>query len=333
MSLLAITQDTSEIRLEGEHLTVKTRDGENRDVPLCEITEAAVCGRPHLSMPVLLALLERGCRIVFMTSGGRWLGGMGGCQEERAKRLRRQVRRLDDPDAVLRFARSLVSAKLRNQRRVTARLAARRSLLPRCRPALRYFSELVRTAERSADLETLRGVEGSAAAEYFRNLNAFLPETFRFETRSRRPPEDPANALLSFCYSVTAGELDGLLRRHGLESLLGILHHSSERYPALAWDLLEIFRAPFCDMLCLHLLNRRILRMEHFESDGSAKGIRMTDEGRRRFFRAYEEKKHSLFRLPGIPARTCYAQLFEQQVLLTAAWVDGKTADHFFRMP
>lgn len=333
MSLLAITRETSEIRLEGEHLTVRDCNGESCDVPLCEITEAVICGRPRLSLPVLLALLERGVRIVFLSSGGRWLGGMGGDPEDRAKRLHRQVRLLDDPDAVLSFARRLASAKLRNQRRVIARLAARRGRLDECRPVLNHLADLARLAGRANDPETIRGLEGTAAADYFRSLNVFLPESFRFETRSRRPPRDPANALFSFCYSVTAGELDGLLRRHGLEPLLGFLHRSSERYPALAWDLLEIFRAPFCDMLCLHLLNRKILRREHFESCSETNGVRMSPEGRRLFFRAYEEKKHRLFRLPGDPVRTSYARQFEQQVLLVAAWVDGRTADDFFRMP
>jgi len=333
LSLLALTGDTLDVRFTGERLEVKTSDGNVHDVPLCELHQAVICGVPHISFQVLFSLLRRQCRVDFMTNSGRWLGALGPPSVPRGERIRQQVYFADQPERKLKYCRALLTAKIKNQRRTLSRLACRRNLLAEVRTPIQHFSSVIKKLSRTEDLETLRGLEGQTAREYFMVFSRFLPESFRFSSRSRNPPQDPANALLSFCYTIAASELEGCIERHGLTSAIGFLHQSSDSFPALAWDILEIFRAPFCDMLCAGLINRGIIRIDHFEKADASGAVFLNQEGRKRFFQAFEKKKKTLFTLPGQKTRTNYASLFDRQIIITLDWLIHGEAEAFFLMP
>ena len=141
----------------------------------------------------------------------------------------------------------------------------------------------------ASSVESARGYEGSAAGTYFEALALFFPDNTPFERRSRRPPHNPANALLSFGYSLLTHETTTALHAAGLDPALGYLHEPETGRPSLALDFIEPFRAPVADGLALDLLNHGTLNPKnHFTSkDG---GIYLNDEGRRRYFTAYERR-------------------------------------------
>jgi CRISPR-associated protein Cas1 len=187
----------------------------------------------------------------------------------------------------LAFTRTLVEAKIANSRRLLQRLAANRQL-----PAPAAVARLEpcrRLALEATSVESCRGYEGTSAGTYFEALAAFFPASAPFERRSRRPPHNPANALLSFGYSLLTHECTTALHAAGLDPALGFLHEPERGRPSLALDLIEPFRAPVADGLALDLLNHGTLRAkDHFEPKEG--GIYLNHEGRRRYYTAYERR-------------------------------------------
>ena len=336
-----VTRDAVSVRLRSETLEVLLRDGAGGSprtivIPLHDVERVFLCGRPDVSMAVLHELMKRGIPAVFLSGRGRYLGAL--CHDAPANALRR-IRQYEffRDDAGRRLAASrIVHAKIRNARRVLQRLAAPRGEVgsPAQKDVLAKLRRLCLAARRGTEtLDEITGIEGAAAAAYFRRLGDFFPPEFPFAERSRRPPRDAANALLSYGYAVVAGEMESAVRAHGLDAGIGFLHVPGHDVPALALDLLEPLRAPLCDMLALHLLNHRILRPEHFRTEAGGGGVFLVDEAKPLFFGAYEQTMTRRFTPVGGGARVDFRQVVEQQVYAVLKLLEGSREFGFFLAP
>ncbi|MGH6906210.1 MAG: type I-C CRISPR-associated endonuclease Cas1c, partial [Geminicoccaceae bacterium] len=244
---------------------------------------------------------------------------------------REQYRRTDDPDGCAAIVRSLVIGKALNQRAVIRRalrdhgerMAAPASAI--LEAAERRLTDIARRAERPQAADALRGLEGEAANVYFGAFDALIRtqhEDFRFEGRSRRPPLDPVNALLSFVYALLVHDVRSALETVGLDPAVGFLHRDRPGRPSLALDLMEEFRPFFADRLALSLINRRQV---------SAKGFRrlengaclMTDEARKTVLVAYQERKREELRHPYLGEPSTVGLLWHLQAQLLARHLRG----------
>ena len=172
-----------------------------------------------------------------------------------------------------------------------------------------------------------------AAACYFRRLGDFFPPELPFVERSRQPPLNAANSILSWSYTIVLGEIETGLRSHGLDVGIGFLHTLEHSMPSLALDLLEPLRAPLCDMLSLHLLNHKILRLEHFRFDSGDGGTYLNDDGKKLFFTAYEQTMTRKFSLNPGGAHTDFRQIIDRQVCSVIRILEGEDDVEFFHMP
>ena len=152
------------------------------------------------------------------------------------------------------------------------------------------MADHLKTAE---DRESLMGYEGMAAKIYFSALGKIVDPAFSFEKRSKRPPLDPFNSLLSFAYTLIMYELFTAITNEGLHPYVGFLHALKEHHPALASDLLEEWRAVLADSFVMALVQHHEIKEEHFCHDEESRGVYLTSEGRKIFFRAYEKKMRS----------------------------------------
>lgn len=343
MPPLIINQNTVTARLEGQHLELVNRGESNMAndfvklrVPLFDVDRAVIVGRPMVSLAVLQKFMKSGIPVYFMTTRGRWIGALAPDNNMNAARRIRQYELSRDDNIKLKIAAKLVSAKIRNSRRVLQRLAANRkqSEEPKQIRVCDFFKRLGRLVQDNpGSLERLRGHEGIVAAEYFSRLATFFPEDVPFVERSRRPPKNAANALLSWTYSIVQGEIDASLRAHGLDPCIGFLHAVEHGTPALTLDLLEPLRAPLCDMLTLHLLNHRILRPEHFEYKVDDGGTYLGVAARKEFFFAYENSMTRKFSLsPGTP-HVDFRKVIENATLAVLKAMEGDSDYEFFSMP
>ncbi len=259
-------------------------------VPFFDIDRVVLIGKADITVPLIHCLSHHGIPVHYLSRAGRWLGTFYPNADGHALRRLRQYAMVGDHAFALRFSRAVVEAKLRNARRVLQRLASNRSMADESEQhrTLEEMKNAIAQVEDAGDLDTLRGIEGLAAARYFNRLAAFFPEDMPFNGRSRRPPRDAANAMLSWTYTICQTEIDGAVRAASLDPCLGFFHQVSYGRPSLSLDLLEPLRPALCDMLALRMLNHRRVRPEHFQFNSEDGGTYLTPEGRQRFFPEYE---------------------------------------------
>ncbi len=338
MSTLVLNRDSLCVALECDHLVVRDHDDSGsgkflRRVPLVDIDRVTVVGRPAISFHALARLMDKRIPCSFLTRGGRWRGAMDGDCGFHAARRKRQYARSDDLSFVLPLARETLVAKLKNCRRVLQRLAGSRcdsSVVEDCQ-ALSCSAE---SAARSRSPDSLRGIEGVASVRYFRSLARFMPKAFPFQARTRRPPRNPTNSLLSFVYMLLVNTFDAELRAHGLDPSCGYLHADRERSPSLALDLMEPFRPACADLLVLNLMShRRISAEKHFDPPDENGGVYLNADGREVVFGAYDAAMERKCRPGGCGEAMSMRQAIGDQVCQYLRALEAGEPCEFYRLP
>lgn len=280
-------------------------------VRLRDLERVALFGQVEVTAPVMTALMEAGIEMVLLSRGGKFRGRLMPAEGKNIFLRQMQFRRYDDDEFRLGVSLRLIDAKIRNARFVLQKygwnhpevsLEATIALLDKRRDTLK----------KQTSIPSLLGVEGESARLYFRSFGAMVRSEFRFTTRSRRPPRDAMNALLSFGYTLMTTELTGAVAAQGLDPHVGVLHDLDYGRPSLALDLLEEFRQPVIDRLALSLVNRNVLRPEHFQDRGE-KGVWMNDEGRVRFLELYHRTMDNEFVEKESGERVSYRTLLLRQ--------------------
>ena len=304
---LIVQSQRARVSKRGDTLLISDEDQGDITTRLNEVSDVALYGNVSITTPALSALFEREIPVAFYSHGG-WLKGIAHGVGHRNVEVRTaQYRSSFDKDFCLRFSRSLVAAKIVNQRTILRRnwrddTSARKIVLNRLQASKR-------AADRASSLGALLGYEGDAARIYFRAFSKLLapPEAksgtndlmqFRFETRNRRPPSDPVNAMLSFAYAMLVRQLTGVLAMVGLDPYRGFYHAPRYGRPALALDIMEPFRPIIADSVVLLAINSGEISAGDFVA--STTGTALTSVGRRSFIGAFErrlslETTHPLF--------------------------------------
>ena len=305
LNTLYVQTQGAYLRLDGDTLHVEVEREKRLQVPLHHLGALAVFGNVLISPFLLKRCAEDGRAVVWLSRGGRFVGRLCGPVTGNVLLRQAQHEALADAERTAEVARQVVRGKIRAQRAVLAR-AAREvdgEAEDAVRRAVGQLDEAAKAAGAAPDVDTARGAEGQAAAVYFGVFGHLLrAPDMTFETRSRRPPRDPVNALLSFLYTLLRGECEAALEGVGLDPQVGYLHALRPGRPALALDLMEEFRPGLADRLALALLNRRQLGPQHFEPrPGGA--VYLNEEGRRVLLTAYQKRKqttrpHRLFKEP-----------------------------------
>lgn len=290
MSTLYIDNPTARLTLLGQSIEVRTSSAPPTRLPLAHIDCLVLRGRVDLDSSLLSQCWSRRISVQFLSGRrGEPTARFDGMTHNDARiRLRQSAAHLD-PHTRRIVAASVVRSKLLAQR------LALRSMTPTRADAHRLTLVALEALARSAtqlrgnppDLERLRGIEGAAAAAYFRAFTRLFPPSLGFATRQRRPPPDPVNATLSLAYTMATGEAARALAICGLDPAIGFLHDLGHGRPALALDLVEPLR-PLADQMVLGLFRDRILTARHFttERDGA---VLLGKAGRAHFYAAWEE--------------------------------------------
>lgn len=275
--------------------------------PLAQITEVVLFGQATVTPGALYALLEQGAGIHYLTRGGRHFAHVTPSENKNAPLRVQQYAAHLDPERKLRVARRIVQGKIQNAVTLLKRRQADTA------PILALSTRIVRCET----VDGLRGLEGVAARHYFAALGASFPPDFAFTERSRRPPRDRTNSLLSLAYTFLAKEAQTATRVAGLDPMIGYLHEVKYGRPALALDLMEEFRAILADSVVLTLLNREMLSPEDF--DDSAGFPQLTENGFKQFLRAWEDRLMQTVKHPLLGQKLDY-----RQILLAQARILGK---------
>lgn len=234
----------------------------------------------------------------------------------------------------MQLAKGCIRAKLRNGRRVIQRLCANREVpIPEADEHWHGLNACLSELESAGSCEAVRGIEGVASFHYFRVLSNFFPAPFRFEARSRRPPLDPANAVLSFLYMALMNEVWASVRLHALDPGLGFLHQDRERSPSLALDLMEPFRPAFADLLAVNLLSHGRLDAEKdFEADEETGGIYLARTARAKVLASCETALSRSFKSVGKTIHTTLRLAIDEQVVQFVRYLEKGTDPEFFKL-
>lgn len=287
MATLYVDEQGVEIQRTGRRLVLQKDDVPIRTVRLRDVDSVVLFGPVDFTTPALHALLDAGIPAHFLSVAGTYRGCLLPAEGKNIPLRRAQFRRADDPDFCLHMARTILRAKISNCRYVLLRYNRNHPdpALVEAADRLRYFE---RKLNAQPDVRSCLGIEGSAARIYFAALGRMVPPEFAFSERSRRPPRDPVNALLSFGYTLLTSEIVGALAAHGLDPWLGLIHATVYGRPALALDILEEFRPVVIDRLALRLVNLRMLNPDHFETLPSG-GVLLNEAGRARYLEQYHQ--------------------------------------------
>lgn len=311
-------------------------DGEpDRTVALDEVSELMLAGPVSLTTPAMHELLRRETPVSWMSSGFWFLGTAGGASPRSAAARKAQYAAEQDPARKLAFARSLVTAKLKNQRTMLRRNwrgeDATRSV------ALDRLAILVDKAGRAPHRDQLLGWEGEGAAIYFRALPNLFSDTvaalpaFAFERRNRRPPADPVNACLSLAYALLTRTLTTALSTVGLDPWLGLYHVERPGRPALALDLMEPYRPILADSAVLMALNNGELGPGDFVY--AAGGCNLKPQARKRLIEAYERRLDQETTHPVFGYQVSMRRLMQIQARLFARFLLGEIPDYPHYVP
>ncbi len=298
LNTLFVQSQGAYLRLDHDTLKVEI-DGQTKlQIPLHHLGGLALFGNVLISPFLLHRCAQDGRQVVWFSATGEFQARLVGPTSGNVLLRRVQHQALDDPEKTLALARRFVEAKIRNARMVLQRAVRERSPTPTLEQALNTCRWALHRLPHAASLDEVRGLEGQVSAAYFAAFDdLLLTEEFRFSGRTKRPPRDPVNALLSFLYVLVINDCIAALEGVGLDPQIGYLHSLRPGRPALALDLLEEFRTWWADRLALALLNRRQLALKHFETrPGGA--VYLNEAGRRVVLEAYQRRKQETVRHP-----------------------------------
>jgi CRISP-associated protein Cas1 len=331
LNTLYITTQGSYLGKQGQTVEVRVGGKALAQLPLHNL-EGIVCfGRVGCSPSLLGACAEQGVAISYLTERGHFLASVRGFSHGNVLVRRRQYRLADDPAVALDVSRRIVLAKVANSRTVLVRAARdAESDAARVADLERGSSRLAASAHelRRADaLDAVRGLEGEAATHYFGAFDSLLSpsaaaESFRFTARSRQPPLDPINALISFLYTLVLHDARSACEAAGLDACVGFLHADRPGKPSLALDVMEELRAYVADRLAFSLINRRQVAPEGFRRlDNGA--VAMDDATRKTVLTAYQQRKRETLAHPFLGESTTVGMLPHLQALLMVRWIRG----------
>jgi CRISPR-associated protein Cas1 len=301
-----VTSEGAWMRKDGANLVVEVEGTERGRVPLHLLDGVVGFGRAGASPALLAACAEAGITVSFLAPNGRFLARVEGARSGNVLLRRAQYRATDDAAHQAPIVRAIVAAKVANQRAVLRRalrdhaetmaVDARASL----EAAEARLTDVGRRVLREAAVDVLRGLEGEAALNYFGVFNHLVRTqdvAFTFTLRSRRPPLDRINALLSFLYAMLGHDCRSALEAHGLDPQVGFLHADKPGRAGLALDLMEELRPVLADRLALSLINRRQIAAGDFVVE-DAGGVRLTDSARKTVLTAWQDRKREELRHP-----------------------------------
>ncbi len=320
----------AKITKSGERLEVFVDDQKVQSARLIDVSQVAVYGNVYITTPALQELMASNIPVTWHSFGGWFMGHTIGTGHKNVELRTAQFRTSFDDAACLRLARGWVEAKIRN-----ARTLLRRNWKGPFAPdtLLEDLQGDIRHLHRVTDMQSLLGVEGSAAARYFGAFRYLIREQLRekdfgfdFETRNRRPPRDPVNALLSYAYSLLTRTWAVTLTGVGFDVYRGFYHQPRYGRPALALDMMEPFRPLLADSVVIQAINNAEIHPTDFIQ--VAGSVNLKPEGRKRFIASFERRLAQEVTHPIFQYRVSYRRLLELQARLLARHLQGELAEY-----
>jgi CRISP-associated protein Cas1 len=328
LNTLFVTTQGSYLAKEGETIAVRHEEETRLRVPIHTLGSVACFGQVSASPYLLGFCAERGVAVSFLSENGRFLARLLGPTSGNVLLRREQYRRTDDAGQTAALVAPIVAAKLLNSRDTLLRAARNRPEAPAAEPlraAAESLRRLVVRVSENLPVDVLRGLEGEGARTYFSAFDHLVTqqkEHFFFRERSRRPPLDNLNALLSFSYTLLRHDVESALEAVGLDPQVGFLHRERPGRPSLALDLAEELRSFLADRVVLSLVNQQQVKPSGFVAAETG-GVTMDEATRKAVLVAWQKRKQEELEHPFLKEKTTVGLLPHLQALLLARHLRG----------
>lgn len=328
LNTLFVTTQGAYLSRDGETVLVRVEHENKLRVPIHTLGGIVCFGQVSCSPPLMELCGDRNVAISFLSEQGRFYARVQGPVSGNVLLRREQYRRADSQHESAEIARSIVLAKIANCRAVLLRAGRDRPDTPesaQTEAASKRLAWLLNDLRQPAPLEVVRGREGDAARIYFEVFDHLITtqkDDFFFRERSRRPPLDNVNALLSFTYTLLVHDVAAALETVGLDPAVGFLHRDRPGRPSLALDLMEEFRPILADRITLSLINRQQVKGKGFRKTESG-AVTMDDATRKEVLVAYQKRKQEEIQHPFLNETLAVGLLPHVQAMLLARYLRG----------
>lgn len=328
LNTLYITNSDYYLSLEGETVTVLSDKKKIGKIPLHNLESIITCGYMGASPALMGKCAQEGISIIFLSRNGKFLARIVGEQYGNVILRKTQYRVSECEEESLKLAKCFIMSKLYNSRWILER-AIRDHKLRVDTEALKRASLTLKNSLNSSyeckSMDSLREIEGEVASIYFGVFNELIlqqEEDFSFELRSRRPPLDRVNALLSFAYVLLTSMCTSALESVGLDPYVGFMHTIRPGRKSLALDLVEELRSVFADRFVITLINKKLILSKHFieQEDGA---VLLNDEGKKIFFKYWQQKKLEVIEHPYLKEKVEWGMVPYAQALLLSRYLRG----------
>ncbi len=328
LNTLFVMARGSSVRRDHLTLQVSVQKQTRLTVPIHQMEGVVLFGMAHVTPGALRLCAENGVSVSFMTESGRLISRVDAPGSGNVLLRRTQFRWADLEEKRTAIARAVVAGKIQNSRNLLLRAARETSKeadAAELQRAVSHLADVLPVLPKCTSVDSVRGHEGDAGRVYFEVFGAMLRQHrdhFHFERRSRRPPLDRVNSLMSFCYGLLLADCSAAAASVGLDPNVGYLHVDRPGRPGLALDLMEEFRSLLSDRLVLSLINRQQIKSEHFEhQEGGA--VLLNEAGRRVVLSAWQQRKREEVTHPLLNEKTPVGRLPFLQARILARHLRG----------
>lgn len=328
LNTLYILSEDCYLSLKNENVQIYKEDELVKSVPLKGIESIILFSYKGASPKLLGFCHEQGIGVSFLTPQGRFLTMPSGRSKGNVLLRKEQYRISDDPSRRILISKSMIAGKVYNARSQLKRMM--RSYPMRIdteafERSVRFMTETISDIRAAPDEETLRGIEGKAANAYFSifdNMILNQKEGFSFTVRSRRPPLDRINAMLSFGYTLLGHDCAAALEAVGLDSYVGFLHTDRPGRESLAFDLMEELRVLMVDRTVLTMINKKLIKSSDFRKEESG-AVYLDEEGKKKFIEHWQDVKKTELLHPYLKEKISWGLVPHTQALLLSRYIRG----------
>jgi len=328
LNSLFITSPDVYLTLNGENIVVKQEDERIGRVPLHNLEAIYTFGYSGASPALMGACAEKNIALVFLTKNGRFIARVIGESRGNVVLRKEQYRVSDSEEASAAIAKHFIIGKIFNNKWILERATRDYPLridTDLFKEVSKNLSDIVAQIRKVTDLELLRGYEGQAAILYNKVFDQMIlqqKDDFFFKGRNRRPPMDNVNAMLSFAYTLLASDVAAALEAIGLDAYVGFLHRDRPGRASLSLDLMEELRGVYADRFVISLINKKVVNKDDFLKKENGAVI-MTDEARKKFLKAWQERKQDKIKHPFLGERISWGLVPHAQAMLLARYLRG----------
>ncbi len=310
MAILYLTEQGSTLRKESKRLVVEKDGKVLAEIPEFKIEKVLIFGNIQLTTPAIKFLLETGIETSFLNIHGKLIGRLSPIESKNIELRMNQYKRYHDENFRLQVAKAIVEGKIRNMKVVLQKYQRNHPEI-NFESSIQELNILLEELPRKEKVSSVFGLEGRASAVYYSCFGKMFRKELQFEARTKHPPLDPVNALLSLGYTLITNEMLSAVVALGFDPYIGFLHGIEYGRPSLALDLIEEFRAPIVDRLVLEIVNKGILGIDDFQK--TEEGVYLKDNPRKTFFLHYEKRMLETILNPDERTETSWRNLFIHQ--------------------